>query len=176
MFAAKPVMAAVLAIGVAYVACPYVALYRLGDAIRTSDAATLQTLVDWPAVREGIKEDICDNVADDPDATGSSSGKLAPFGASFMRGIAANAVDLQVTPAGLVDMTRQHAAGPATHRRAISVNWAFFDNPVDFMVSVNAPGQRAPIRLQMSLRDTGWQVTRVWLPPALLGQTNAPTS
>jgi hypothetical protein len=93
MFAAKSMIAAVLAIGVTYAAYPYVTLYRLGHAIHTGDAATLRTLVDWSAVREGIKEDICDNVADDP----QSEGKLPAFGASFVRGIASNAVDQRVT-------------------------------------------------------------------------------
>ena len=59
-------VAMVLSLGVAYVAYPYVTLYRLGSAIQVADAATLESLVDWPAVREGIKEDVCDLVADEP--------------------------------------------------------------------------------------------------------------
>jgi len=175
MFAAKSIMAAVLAVGVGYAAYPYVTLYRLGHAIHTGDAATLRTLVDWPAVREGIKEDICDNIADDPEVT-VSGGKLPAFGASFVRGIAANAVDQQVTAEGLVDMTHHHATGTALRGAAVRVNWAFFHDPTDFIVSLNAPGQREPIKLQMNLTDAGWQVTRIWLPPALLDQANAGTS
>src|ERR1700733_6112727 len=89
MFAAKPVLAALLAVGVTYGAYPYVTLYRLSHAIHSGDATTLQALVDWPAVREGIKEDICDSVADEPDVT-AHDGKLPAFGASFVRGVAAN--------------------------------------------------------------------------------------
>ncbi len=174
MFAAKPMLAALLAIGVGYAAYPYVTLYRLDNAIHTGDAATLRTLVDWPAVREGIKEDICDNVADDPETT--AGGKLPAFGTSFVRGIAANAVDQQVTAEGLVSMTRPRAEAMATLRGAMRVNWAFFQNPTDFIVSVDASGQREPIRLQMSLKDATWQVTRIWLPPSMLEQSNARTS
>jgi hypothetical protein len=174
MFAAKPILAAVLAVGMGYVAYPYVTLYRLGSAFHTGDAATLQALVDWPAVREGIKEDICDDVAADPAVT-SSDGKLPGFGASFVRGIAANAVDQQVTAEGLADMTHHHAAGTATRAAAVQVSWAFFDDPTDFIVSFDAPGQPGPIKLQMTLKDATWQVTRIWLPPALLRQAKAQT-
>ena len=174
MFAAKPILAAALAIGVGYAAYPYLTLYRLGHAIHTGDAATLQALVDWPAVREGIKEDICDDVATDPQVT-ASDGRLPAFGASFVRGIAGKAVDQEVTAEGLVDMTQHQADGTATRGVAIHVDWAFFRDPIDFIVSFNAPGQRAPIKLRMSLKDATWQVTRIWLPPALLAQANART-
>src|ERR1700733_13661738 len=150
MFPAKPILAAALAIGVGYAAYPYVTLYRLDSAIHSGDAATLQALVNWPAVREGIKEDICDNVADNPEAT-SNDGKLPAFGASFVRGIAANSVDQQVTAEGLVGMTRHQAASPATYGGTMKVNWAFFDNPTDFMVDVDAPGQQGSIKMEMSL-------------------------
>jgi hypothetical protein len=43
------------------------------------------------------------------------------------------------------------------------------------VVDLNAPGQSSPIRLELDLRDGGWQVTRVWLPPELLTQANART-
>ena len=56
----KPVIGALLVIALAYVIYPYATLYRLGLAIRHGDAATLESMVDWYAVREGIKEDICD--------------------------------------------------------------------------------------------------------------------
>ncbi len=71
MRARWPVFAAFLTMGIGYIAYPYVTLYRLGEAIRGADAATLETLVDWPSVREGIKEDICDLVVDD---AGSAEG------------------------------------------------------------------------------------------------------
>ena len=174
MFAAKPILAAVLAAGVGYAAYPYITLYRLDQAIHTGDTAALQTLVDWPAVREGIKEDICDQVAADPAAT-VSDGRLPAFGASFVRGMAANAVDQEVTAKGLVDMTQHEADAIGRQHAAMQVDWAFFQNPTDFIVSIETPEQSGSIRLQMRLRDATWQVTRIWLPPALLAQANART-
>src|SRR5690348_15580797 len=98
MVGKKAAFGALLTIAAAYAVYPYVTLYRLGEAIRHGDQASLQAMVDWPAVREGIKEDICDFVIEDPPEA-KHGNKLPPFGAGFMRGIAMNAVDTSVTPA-----------------------------------------------------------------------------
>jgi hypothetical protein len=160
------ILAALLAVGTSYVAYPYVTLFRLGEAIRQGDASTLRSLVDWPAVREGIKEDICDAVADDP-GEGSRGATLPPFGASFVRGIAANSIDRQVTPEALVAAVSTPAQAPTTGAD-VHINWAFFDQPTAFSVSLSAPGQATPIRLEMELRHGLWRVHRVWLPDELL--------
>src|SRR6202020_1771655 len=109
MRARWPLLATVLSVGVAYVAYPYVTLYRLGSAIRGADAATLETLVDWPSVREGIKEDICDLGVDDGETQRGT--KLPPFGASFMRDIASSTIDQKVTPKAIAAASE---AFPAT--------------------------------------------------------------
>ncbi len=174
MVGRKPLIGALLAVGVTYGVYPYVTLYRLGQAIRTGDAARLETLVDWPSVREGIKEDICDLVIDQPQQA-RDDGKLPPFGAGFVRGIATNAVDKRVTPEALVAAAQGPGAADATRGAAVQVRWAFFASPSAFLVDLSTPGQAEPIRLQMDLRDGEWRVTRVWLPPELLGQANART-
>jgi hypothetical protein len=51
MRARWPLLATVLSLGVTYAAYPYVTLYRLGSAIQGADAATLESLVNWAAVR-----------------------------------------------------------------------------------------------------------------------------
>ena len=169
----KPVIGALMVIALAYVIYPYVTLYRLGLAIRQGDAVSLQSLVDWPAVREGIKEDICDAVVDEPS---TANGKLPPFGAGFMRGIASNAIDARVTPEALASAARQPGMESAVPEgAAVQVSWAFFDGPSAFVVDLSAPGQATPIRLQMELRDGSWEVTRVWLPTRLLVEANART-
>jgi hypothetical protein len=171
-----PVLATVLTAGFAYATTPYLTLYRLGEAIQKSDTETLHSLVNWPAVREGIKEDICDLVVDDP---GDRSGNnLPPFGASFVRGIAGNAIDRAVTPEALLAATVSVPAKPAVQDQQgpdIHVNWAFFDSPTTFSISLNARGQAEPIKLEMSLRHGGWQVQRVWLPADLLANPGART-
>jgi len=175
MVGRKSVIGALLAVALAYVIYPYATLYRLGLAIRHGDAATLQSMVDWSAVREGIKEDICDLVIDEP-KDAKANGQLPPFGAGFVRGIAGNAVDAKVTPEALVAAASdQPAAKPAQQGAAVRVSWAFCNSPAGFQVDLRAPGQAEPIRLQLDLRSGAWRVTRVWLPAELLGAANART-
>jgi hypothetical protein len=186
---------AVMAAGVlaaAYVAYPYVTLYRLGDAIRRGDATPLESLVDWDGVREGIKEDVCDNVLAVPPPPQvvqdhQAGAALPPFGASFVRGIAGNVIDKNVTPTGLVsaaqrsqavDASGEPARQAAEPRADPRIVWAFFDGPTSFSVDLLPPGDAAvqePIRIQMQLRHGEWKVTRAWLPPSMLVQANART-
>ncbi len=139
-----PILATLAAVGLAYGAYPYVTLYRIGDAIRGGDTKTLEVLVDWPSVREGIKEDICDFVVED---TGPKTcGSLPPFGASFMRGIASNSIDQAVTPQALLAATGSPAGGavhgqrPQTELKGadVHVRWAFFDGLTSFLVDLQS--------------------------------------
>lgn len=171
----KPIVGALLLVALIYGAYPYMTLYRLGLAIRHGDAPALQSMVDWPAVREGIKEDICDLMIDDP-AEVKTGAQLPPFGAGFVRGIAANAVDQKVTPEALLAAAdRRPAAQREQHGAVVKVRWAFFAGLTVFVVDLHAPGQDAPIRLEMRFRDGIWQVTRVWLPPELINRAEAQT-
>jgi hypothetical protein len=168
MRARWPIVGTLFGLAVAYVAYPYVTLYRLGSAIKSADAATLETLVNWPAVREGIKEDVCDLALDTP--APKSGGELPAFGASFMRGIASNAIDQAVTPQALLAATSTvpPQSRPAPTGADVHVSWAFFDSPTTFVVSLQAQGQAEPVKLEMDLRGGEWRVQRVWLPAELL--------
>jgi hypothetical protein len=168
MRARWPFLAILLSIATGYIAYPYVALYRLGLAIQDADAPTLETLVDWPAVREGIKEDICDLVTDEPKVQ-KTAGELPPFGASFMRGIRSSAIDESVTPQALLAATSPAPASHPTSRGAdVRVSWAFFDSLTTFVVSLQPQGPSGPVKLEMDLKDGEWRVQRVWLPAELL--------
>jgi Protein of unknown function (DUF2939) len=170
----KTFIGALLVVALAYVVYPYATLYRLGQAIRNGDASSLETMVDWAAVREGIKEDICDTVIDEPPEA-KAGGQLPPFGAGFVRGITGNAVDARVTPQALASVAQEPTQAPVPKDAAVRVSWAFFAGPAEFQVALRAPGQAAPIRLQMDFRRGTWQIVRVWLPPELLVQANART-
>jgi Protein of unknown function (DUF2939) len=164
MRARWPVLAVFVAMGAGYLGYPYATLYRLDTAVRHADAAALAALVDWYAVREGLKEDICDLVLDEP-ADARPSNELPPFGESFVRGMTANALDRAVTPEKLVSMT---STASDTPRAEAHVEWAFFSNPTQFSVNVRTDAAAEPIRVVMELRRMRWQVRRVWLPNELL--------
>jgi Protein of unknown function (DUF2939) len=176
MRARWPVLAICMALGAGYLGYPYATLYRLDTAVRQSDASALQSLVDWYAVREGLKEDICDMVLDEP-ASARPSNELAPFGSGFVRGITGNALDRTVTPETLVSMIHTgDARAPADAGvKDARVKWAFFENPMLFAVEVQASGVAEPIRLVMQLQGLSWKVRRVWLPNALLERAGSGT-
>src|SRR5678815_1340146 len=158
MVGKKPIIGLLLTLAVSYLAYPYFTLYRLGQAIRSGDASTLESLIDWPAVREGIKEDICDLVVDEPPEA-KAGNQLPPFGAGFVRGIAMNVVDSRVTPEGLAVMAQQTPEVPASRGAAVHVAWAFFAAPTQFVADFTTSGDAPPIRLQMDLRDGSWTVS-----------------
>jgi hypothetical protein len=166
-----PVLATCFALGAGYLGYPYATLYRLDAAVRQSDASTLSSLVDWHAVREGLKEDICDMVLDKP-ANAHPSNELAPFGDGFVRGMTGNALDHTVTPETLVSMVR---TGDTRAPTDAHVAWAFFENPTQFSVELRAAGIAEPIRLVMELQGLSWKVRRVWLPNALLERAGSGT-
>ena len=116
-------------------------------------------MVDWSAVRDGIKQDICDR----PHATAASD-ELPAFGSSFVRGVRASAVDQHVTPQGIVAAVRYGGAKTGPRAAEVRIGWAFFDDPTHFVVSLRTGDRPQPIRLELSLQDTQWKVTRVWLP------------
>ncbi len=148
-----------------YAAYPFVTLYEIRCAVRDGDAPALTRLVNWPAVREGIKEDICDLVLDEPGGAADSS-RLPAFGASFVRGVTGSSVDREFTPEKMAGMTT-----PASHADDdASVTWAFFSRPDRFVVDVTVGGQTEPVRAELEFTGMRWRVNRVWIPGTLLKQ------
>jgi Protein of unknown function (DUF2939) len=172
MRAKWPLIGLLVALAGSYAAWPYVTLYRLGHAIRDGNAKALTKLVDWPAVREGIKEDICDFVLEEP-AGGRPVNALPAFGASFVRGVTATSIDRSLTPQALVGLATASPSQP--EGAAVRVGWAFFNSLTGFSVDLLPEGQPEPIRLDLALRHGQWRVNRVWLPVKLLEQAGART-
>ena len=172
MHFSRRVLAAVpLVMTVIYLGYPYATLYRLGVAMRQADAATLQTMVDWPAVREGLKEDLCDMVLDEAPGTTPST-ELPAFVSGFVRAMTIDIVDRTVTPEAIVSINH---VPDGSARAEAHVEWAFFDNPTQFTVNVRPGGIPQIIRMTLELRGARWQVRRVWLPDSLLGMTGPGT-
>jgi len=160
------VCSALLLLLAAYAVSPYVALWRLEQALDHGDAGRLEASVDWKSVREGFKQDIAEGVI------GPMQGELAAntlpqFGASFIAGIADNAVDHDVTPQNLIAVMRQMHTGEATHASMNRFAWAFFDSPTSFNVVINMPGtdpDDSHMRLRLELHNGTWRVMRAWIP------------
>lgn len=179
----KPILSALAVVAAAYVAYPYVALYRLEAAFRSGNPASVAAMIDWDQVRDGLKEDISEQVAgisvQPVGSAQAASAELPAFGASFIKGIASKTVDSVVTPESMTRMVqpREDQAGDEPDPlQAISfqnahVKWAFFNSPATFTLWLSAPNDAPgedPIKVRMALLDGEWKITRVWLPPSLL--------
>jgi hypothetical protein len=170
MRARRPLLAIFVLLGAGYIGYPYVTLYRLDTAVRHNDSETLRSLVDWYAVREGLKEDICDMVLDESPATTRSDDALPPFGASFVRGMTGSVLDQTVTPETLVSMSQRPQAKPHAE---VHLDWAFFDTPTEFSLMVRTAESAEPIRVTMELHDLRWQVRKVSLPNEMLQRVSS---
>ena len=159
-------IAAILVIA-GYAAYPFATLYQLQFAARHGDAPTLSRMIDWSSVREGIKEDICDLVLEEP-SDPAKKGELPAFGASFVRGVTGTSVDRQFTAEALAS-----AAQPAsTGKDDASITWAFFTGPTRFSVHVTLIGETEPIRAELALTGLWWRVVRVRIPSSLLVESH----
>jgi len=167
-----------------YIAYPYLAVHNLIDAVESGDPARIEPKVDWPAVRQGFKDDLNGAIAGNTDKPNSGLALLGmALGAKLMGG----AVDALVTPEGLAGIIREGRrdraaaaaiggsgglpAPPATNpngeRRHTHVVWAFFDGPASFTAQVRGAAERdddPPVRLRFQLEGGGWILTRVFLP------------
>jgi hypothetical protein len=160
---ARAVIATLVLVGGSYAAYPFVTLYQLRTAVRGGDAVALARLIDWSSVREGIKEDICDFVLDEPgDVT--KKGQLPAFGASFVRGVTGNSVDREFTAERLAGI-----AHPSTEANDdASIGWAFFNSPARFTIDINVTGHLEPVKAEMELTGLRWRVKRIWIPATIL--------
>ncbi|HLZ65005.1 MAG TPA: DUF2939 domain-containing protein [Aliidongia sp.] len=167
-----------------YVAYPYLALYALVDAVESGDAARIEPKVDWPAVRQGFKDDLNGALDIRQDKQDQGLGLLGmALGAKLLGG----AVDALVTPDGLAGIIRAGrrdraaaaaiggsggllvppAAAENGEHRHTRVLWAFFDGPASFTARVRGAAERdsdPPVRLRFELQGGGWLLTRVFLP------------
>jgi hypothetical protein len=151
-----------------YLASPYVALFRLEAALQSGDTQALERGVDWKMVRDGLKQDIADGVIG-PMQAQLASNTLPPFGSSFISGIMETAVDREVTPQNLVAMMRQLRAPEADSNPLKRFDWAFFESPMAFTITVRKEdADDGHLRLRMEMRGGKWVVVRAWVPQDLI--------
>ncbi len=172
----RPAVLTAAALLLGFLVYPYLFLYQLGTALGQGNTRMLARLIDWDAVRDGIKEDICDAVTETPIAMVAANNTLPPFGFSFVREITGNAIDANISPAALAAATRAAGAAFGTGQEVLGLRYAFFDGPRSFTVVYHAAEQgpnEPDLRLQLEFRHLTWRVTRAWLSPNLLMAANS---
>ncbi len=173
-------LAALLLLAACYAVGPYLTLWRIARALDSGDRDTLQSLVDWTAVRQGLKDDVAEGVMGMPRRTLLASNTLPPFGASFISGIASSEIDQTVTPEGLLQAARVLAPPPGagTAPSFPAIVKAGYKMPAQFDLHLRAPCQEAdekPLHVRLVFSIGGWRVVRVWIPQDLMDRTSSRT-
>jgi hypothetical protein len=160
----------------AYAAYPYLALYRLGEALRAQDLDAVETKVDWPRLRRGIKDDV--NTALVAKVKPEEGDALAALGIALAGRLAGPAVDAAVTPAGLAAVAAADRPTLTTLATQVYVSTSA-DRPLPRLVQSGFGGLTAfeatvmprggtdagdAIRLRFELEGGYWMLTRIHLP------------
>jgi len=166
----------ILVLIAAYVAYPYLALYRLGEALRAQDLGAVEAKVDWPKLRQGIKDDV--NAALVAKVKPEEGDDLAAFGIALAGKLAGPVIDTAVTPAGLVAVAAADRPTLATLATRIYVSTSpdrplprlagsSFSGLTGFEATVmpkGADGDDRAVQLRFELEGGYWMLTRVQLP------------
>lgn len=110
-------VAAVALLATTY-ATPYYTLHQMKTALAERDAAAFSSHVDFPALRESVKQQMNGAMADSVKAVGASNNPFAAMGQAVASAMLGKVIDAMVTPAGVLAMVNQSALGNATRHEA----------------------------------------------------------
>ena len=159
-----------------YAVYPYFALYRLSEALRVQDLDAVEAKVDWPKLRQGIKDDV--NAALVAKVKPEEGDALATFGVALAGKLASPVVDAAVTPAGLVAVaaadrptlttlaTQVYVSTPADRPspRLVQSGFSGFTAFEATVMPRGATAEGDAIRLRFQLEGGYWMLTRIHLP------------
>ena len=145
---------AVLAIAAAlyYAGSPYLFLYQLRGAIEARDAGQLRDLIDFPAVRESVKDAVNSMMGQAIQSNQAQANPFAALGTLFVGAIAGPMIDAMVTPQGIIAMLSTGVVRPSgdpqtTLQTASDVNSSMSYTSVDrFVYSVWSKASDRPER------------------------------
>lgn len=98
---------AVIALGAVTYATPWYTLHQMKTALAERDAAALAEHVDFPALRENVKQQINGAMADGIKATAGADNPFAAMGQAFVSSMTNKMVDAMVSPAGVVALVNK---------------------------------------------------------------------
>ncbi|CAH2604542.1 conserved protein of unknown function [Rhodovastum atsumiense] len=175
--AGRVALMVVAAMTMGYCTGPAVTIWRILQALQTGDVATLHATIDWPSVRQGLKDDVTEGLLGIPQKTQLASNTLPPFGAGFVSGIAASAIDREVSPEAMLEAARNLGDGsPARGAGWPGILGFGLTSPTSIDVRLRAPGQDAgeqPLHLRFAFDHGTWRVVRVWIPQDLMDRANS---
>jgi len=153
-----------------YIAYPYWTLHRFETALSKRDSATLETLVDFEQVRNGLKADFRSYMAETMNQPKSPTGGMEDIGIVIgmtLGGIVESLIDQTVSANGLLLVWQQQLAANSERKLADFVASARFQSLTTFRVDMRNPDdpQSATLTLLLEFVGVEWRVTKVILPP-----------
>lgn len=156
------------------VASPYLTAYQMQRAADARDGEALSEHVDFPAVRQHLKDQMNAEVARKIGSDGGEDNPLAALGATFGSLVIDRMVDAFITPAGIARMMEgdvPEPAGPAAGngdeaaaRKPFSDASMRYEGLSKFVVTVRDADTGDDIRFVLRRRGLAWQLTEIWLP------------
>jgi len=154
-----------------YCASPYYSLWRLRGSLRSGNVDDLEARIDFPSVRESLKDQLrvqtAKNMARDQSLQDNPFGGLATAFAPVMINYA---VDNIVTPSGISALIadsktalKNADSSATTNEEKTPINWsevhyAFFASPTQFKVNIDKT------TLRLGFTGFGWKLKKIEIP------------
>ena len=166
----KWLIGAVLAV-TAYIGYPYLTLWWIDHALLNDDKSALESLVDWPLVRQRLKADVKLALIESAQTEVGKNSFAGLFGgaltALLVPTLVDSAVDEWVTPEKVLNSEEVVKRRQEQKSFADLVTYAFFASPVEFRVDLKDPKDADSPAITALMRLTGlrWRVVAIELPP-----------
>jgi hypothetical protein len=158
-------------VAAAYIGCPYLTLYWIDHALLTGDEAALESLVDWPSVRQELKADVKLALIEAAQAGLGKNSFAGVFGgaltALLVPTLVDSAVEEWVTPEKVLNSEVVVKHRQEQKSFADFVTYTFFTSPTEFRVDLKDPNDADSPTITALMRLTGlrWRVVSIKLPP-----------
>jgi len=156
---------------IAYAGYPYLTLYWIDHALLNDDKAALESLVDWPLVRQQLKADVKLALIESAQTQAGKDSFAGLFGAALttllVPTLVDSAVDEWVTPEKVLNSEQVVKRRQEQKSFADFVTYAFFTSPTEFRVDLKDPKDADSPAITALMRLTGlkWRVVAIKLPP-----------
>lgn len=148
-----PILIPLLLAVLAWVAWPYVTLWRLDRALVRRDDAAFARLVDLDSLRSELRRGLDKN---EHETLGPRSDRFADWLAATLRRGGPEALERAVT----LDWVREQmlSESPPGAGLGPALTWAFFRGPFGFIVRLGNPAED-PVLFRLHFTGTGWRVS-----------------
>lgn len=164
-------------------ASPYLTIYQIRQAIEQEDSAALASHIDFPSVRQSLKDQVNAQMLQDMPQAPSSERGLAALGAILASSMLDKVVDVMVSPQGITvlmqgkqlkdslpmqtqsDFQTTHSSESASLSGAEKVNYkGRYQSFNQFAVQIQHPHNHLPTKIILQRTGLSWKVTQIQLP------------